>query len=198
MRASPPRSISIRQAPQRRPCSRPAPAPPRGPLAFVERDEIGVQLGDEFVSARDGLVSKLIDLGTRRVARPLGFGQFVLQLVDVRQLAGLLTLQLFTALHDLQQRVLQAGLAPLQCLQLVLQLGELFGVDAARREQRPIAVLALAHRVDLGLELAHLGVEVLQCDLHCGEPVIGLPMRRLRPLDLLLLGQVVGPVIDTA
>ena len=29
MRASSPRSISIRQAPQRRPCSRPAPAPPR-------------------------------------------------------------------------------------------------------------------------------------------------------------------------
>ena len=78
------------------------------PLTFVQRDEIGVQFGDEFVSPRDGLVSQLIDLGARLVARPLGIGQLGLQLVDLRQPAGLLALQLLAALHDLQQRVLQA------------------------------------------------------------------------------------------
>ena len=128
----------------------------------------------------------------------MSIGELALQLVDLRQLAGLLTLQLLAALHDLEQRVLQAGLAPLQRPQLVLQLGELFGVDGARREQRPIAVLALPDRVDLRLELRHLRVKVLECDLHGGEAVIRLTVRRLRTLDLLLLGQVLGSVIDAA
>ena len=134
----------------------------------------------------------------RLVARPLGIGQLGLQLVDLRQLACLLALQLLAALHDLQQRILQAGLSPLQRLQLVLQLGELFGVDSARREQRPIAVLTLPDRVDLGLELRHLRVEVLERDLHSGETVICLTVRRLRLLELLLLGQILGPMIDAA
>jgi len=62
-----------------------------------------VQFGDEFISPRDGLVSKLIDLGACLVKGPLGIGEPALQLVDLRQLAGLLTLQLFAALHDVQQ-----------------------------------------------------------------------------------------------
>jgi hypothetical protein len=51
---------------------------------------------------------------------------------------------------------------------------------------------------DLGLELRHLPVKVLQCNLHDGQAVIGLAMLRLRCLELLLLGQVLGPVLDAA
>ena len=103
MRASSPRSISIRHAPQRRPCSSPAPGTAARPLTFIQCDEIGVQVGDEFVAPRDGLVSQLIDLGAHLVARPLRIGELVLQLVDRRQLTGLLTLQLLSALHHLKQ-----------------------------------------------------------------------------------------------
>ena len=105
-------------------------------------------------------------------------------------------LQFLAALHDLQQRILQAGLTPLQRLEFVLQLGELLGVDRTRREHRPVAVLTLPDRVDLGLELRHLSVEVLEGDLHSGETVIRLTVRRLRLLELLLFRQILGPVID--
>ena len=80
----------------------------------------------------------------------------------------------------------------------MLQLGELLGVDGARRKQRPVAVLTLPDRVDLGLELGHLAVKVLECDLHSGEAVVGLTVRRLRLFELLLLGQILGSVIDAA
>jgi len=72
------------------------------------------------------------------------------------------------------------------------------GVDSARRKKRSIALLALPDRVDLRLELRHLRVKVLECDLHGGEAVIRLTVRRLRTLDLLLLGQVLGPMLDAA
>ena len=71
---------------------------------------------------------QLIDLGACCVARLLGIGQLGLQLVDRGQLASLLALQLLATLHHLQQRILQAGLAPLQRLEFVLQVGELLGV----------------------------------------------------------------------
>ena len=80
----------------------------------------------------------------------------------------------------------------------MLQLGELFGVDAPRRKHRPVTFLTLPDRVDLRLELRHLRVKVLERDLHDGEAVIRLAVRRLGPFDLLLLGQVLGPVIETA
>ena len=72
MRASSPRSISIRQAPHRRPCSSPGARAAARPLAFVQRDQVGVQLGDQFVSPRDGLVSQLIDLAYALRRTPVG------------------------------------------------------------------------------------------------------------------------------
>src|SRR4029450_10467686 len=143
-------------------------------------------------------MAQLIDLRPGLVARPLGFGQLALQLVDLGKFGGVLTLQLFASLHDLQKRILQAGLAPLQRLQLMLQVGELLGVHGARRQHRPVAILTLTDRVDLGLELGHLRVKVFELDLHSGEAVILFTMRGLRLLELLLRRQILGPVLDAA
>jgi hypothetical protein len=142
------------------------------------------------------LVTQLIDLGTRCVTCLLRFGQLVLQLIDRGQLTCLLTLQLLAPLHDLEQRILQARLAPLQRLEFVLQLGELLGVHGARRKHRSIALLTLPDRVDLGFELGHLPVKVLEGDLYSGETVICLTVRGLRLLELLLRRQILAPVID--
>ena len=143
-------------------------------------------------------MAQLIDLRPGLVARPLGFGQLALQLVDLGKFGGLLTLQLFASLHDLQKRILQAGLAPLQRFQLMLQVGELLGVHAARRQHRPVAVLTLPNRVDLGLELGHLRVKVFERDLYRGQAVIRFTVRGLRLLELLLRRQILGPVLDAA
>ncbi len=140
----------------------------------------------------------LIDLGEHLVARPLRVGQLALQLVDRRQLVGLLGLQLLAALHHLEQRILQAGLATLQRLQFVLQLGELLGVDRPRREHRPVPVLALTHRVDLGLELRDLGVQVLERDPHDASRSLASRCSAWVRSKLLLLGQVAGSVFDPA
>ena len=134
MRASSPLSISIRHAPQRRPCSSPAPDAAAGALALVERDQTGVDAGDEFVTPGDGLVLVAESSSPRpRRTRVWASDSVALQFIDVGQLRGPARRQLLAPLHDLQQRVLQAGLAPLQGLQLVLQVGELLGVDRARR-----------------------------------------------------------------
>ena len=95
--------------------------------------------------------------------------------------------------------VLQAGLPALEGSQLVLQLLELFWV--AHRpgvQQIAVPVLALAHRVDLGLQLGDLRVEVLQSQDHDRQSVGGLPALDLHLVVALLLGKVGGTVRQAA
>ncbi len=88
-------------------------------------------------------------------------------------------------------------MATLQSLQLVLQLGELLGVDAARVQHRPVAVLALPNRVDLALELRHLGLDVLHREVHRRKAVVGVAVFGGDLVVALLLGEVAGPVLET-
>ena len=122
IRASSPRSISMRHAPHRRPCSSPAPGPPRerwrsysstrsasSPATISSRRETH-WWRSWSISARASSHARL------RVC------EVVLQVVDLRQLAAWSRLQLLAPLHHLQQRVLEAGLAAFQGLKLVLQV----------------------------------------------------------------------------
>ncbi len=132
----------------------------------------------------------------RLVAGLLGSAQRILQVLDARQLTGLFALQLLATLHHLQQRVLQARLPALQRLQFVLQLFELLGPGAGRVQQGAVAVLALAHRVDFGLQFRHLRVDVLERQAHRGEPVVGLALFGSHLVESLFLGQVGDPVLQ--
>ncbi len=107
---------------------------------------------------------------------------------------GLLIRQFLAPFHELQQRVLQAGLPALQRFQFVLDLGDLFGAHRAAVDQPAVAVLTLTYRVDLALELGHLGFQVFQCDAEDAYPVAGRGVRGLRLVHLLLFGQVLGAV----
>src|SRR3977135_2242862 len=113
------------------------PRPAAGTLTFVHRDQICVHRGDQFITPRDTLVSQLVELCARVVARLLSLGPCGLEFVALGQLIGLPGLQLLPPLHHLHQRVLQAALAALQRPQLVLKLGELLGIDGSRGQQRP-------------------------------------------------------------
>jgi len=136
----------------------------------------------------------VIDVGQRCVQGMLSGGQIVLQCVDGRLLRGLLCLQLLAAFHHLEQRILQAGLAALQGAQFVLQLRQLLGIRHGL-QQRPVPVLALAHRVDLRLEARHLSVQVLQRNLQGAQPIVDGDLLGLYPLAVGALGQVAGAVV---
>ncbi len=114
------------------------------------------------------------------------------------ELVVLLGLQLLTTLHHLEQRVLQAGLATFQRLEFVLQVGQLLGAGGSRLEHRPVPLLAAPHRVDLGLELRDLGVQILDREPQRREPVVGLTVLGLDLLEALLFGQMTGTVLDPA
>ncbi len=194
IRASSPRSISIRHAPQRPPCISACPGPAAGALSFVERQQVRSQLGGEFVAARRVNTPVVIDIGECCVESMLSGGQIGLQRLDDRLLRGLLVLQLLAMFHHLQQRILQAGLAALQGLQFVLQLRQLLGICHGL-QQRAVPILALAHPVDLRLETRDLSVQVFQRDLQSPQPVAGGDLLGLDPLDLGTLGQVAGAVV---
>lgn len=80
----------------------------------------------------------------------------------------------------------------------MLQFAQLFGVDRSPLQQRPVAVLALADRVDLALQFRDLTVEILKRDFHHGQLIAGLLMQGPHPVELLLLGEVAGPVVHAA
>ena len=80
----------------------------------------------------------------------------------------------------------------------MLEFAQLFGVDRATLQQRSVAVLALAHRIDFALQLGDLPVEVLESDLHHGQPITGLLVQRLHAIEFLLLGQISGAVVHAA
>ncbi|GAB4718894.1 hypothetical protein MOKP125_35920 [Mycobacterium avium subsp. hominissuis] len=136
----------------------------------------------------------LADLAARGVQIAPRGGHLGLQLLERLLLAVQLGLQLLAPLHHLQQRILQAGLATLQGLQLVLKVGQLLGVDRSGLQQRAVAVFALAHRVDLGFQPPHVSIDVFQGDSHRPQPVTGGVVFLLHPLARLLLGQMLGPV----
>ncbi len=76
----------------------------------------------------------------------------------------------------------------------MLELFELLGVDGAGVEQLAVAVLALTHAVDLGLEPRDLRVEVLDRDRQGGEAVGGGAVVGLDLIEVLLFGEVGHPV----
>ena len=86
----------------------------------------------------------------------------------------------------------------MQRFELVLQVGELLGADRSRLEHRAVPVLTPTHRVDLGLELRNLGIQVLQREPQRRQPVVGLAVLGLSLLEALLFGQVTGSVLDAA
>ena len=86
----------------------------------------------------------------------------------------------------------------MQRLEFVLQVGELLGADRSRLEHRAVPVLAAAHRVDLGLELGDLSIQVLERQPQRRQPVVGLAVLGLALLEALLFGQVTGSVLDAA
>jgi len=143
-----------------------------------------------------GLVALLVEVGAGIGAGLLRPIEVLLQFVDPLLLLRLLALQILAPLHHLQQRVLQAGPAAFEGLDLVLQLGELLGVHRPGGQQCAVAVLAFAHAVDLVLQLGDLPVEIGQFDLQRTQPVTGRPMLGLHLVEPLLFGQVLRPVVD--
>lgn len=113
------------------------------------------------------------ELGQRGVERLPRTGHFGLQGFEGLLLGVQLGLQLLPTFHHLEEGILQAGLATLQGLQLVLQVRQLFGVGRSRLQQRPVTVFALAHRVDLRFEPLDVGVDVFQGDPHRTDAVAG-------------------------
>jgi hypothetical protein len=101
-------------------------------------------------------------------------------------------------LHDLEQGILEAPLTSLQCVQFVLQLAEVLDVHRAAVEQRAVAVLALAHGVDLALELGDLSIEVIQRYGQRCELVVRVAMLALDGVEALLLVEVLGAMVETA
>ena len=80
----------------------------------------------------------------------------------------------------------------------MLEVTELLGVaDRSGIQQSAVAVLTLAHRVDLGLEFGDLGVEVLHGERHGGQPIDGGALLGLHLLVALLFGQMGGTVRET-
>ena len=65
-------------------------------------------------------------------------------------------------------------------------------------EHRAVAVLTLPDRVDLGLELGDLGVQVVERDLQRREPVVGLTVLRLGLFERCCSGRLLGSVFDPA
>ena len=81
------------------------------------------------------MLAGLVDFGQCGIELLLGADQVGLQCLDCALLDSELGLQLLAALHHVQQRIFQAGLASHQCLQLVLQIRQLFSVGRTRLEQ---------------------------------------------------------------
>ena len=160
-----------------------------GPLPLVQRHQFGIQRRDELVAPRRVKPAQVFDIAQCGVQSVLRRGQFGVQRLDDGLLSGLLALQLLAVFHHFQQRILQAGLAAFQGLQLVLQFRQLLGVGH-RLQQRTVPILALAYRVDLGLEPRDLSVQVLQRNLQRARPVVRGDLVGLYPLDLVPLGQV--------
>ena len=140
----------------------------------------------------------LLDHRKRVVPHPLRLCQLAFEVVDLGELVGLLSLQIFPAFHHLQQRVLQAGLATLQRLEFVLQIGDLLGAGGSGLQHRAVPVLTPPNRIYLGLELGDLGIQVLERKPQRRQPVVGLAVLGLSLLEALLFGQVTGSVFDPA
>ena len=71
-------------------------------------------------------------------------------------------------------------------------------LDRSGFEHRAVPLLAAAHRVDLGLELGDLSIQVLQRQPQRSKPVVGLSVLGLALLEALLFGEVTRAVLDPA
>ena len=101
-----------------------------------------------------------LDVGQRRVAGEGGLGHLLLESVDAAPALVVIGSELLTALHHLQQCVLEILPPAPQRAQLVGEFLDLLGVDRAAVEQPAIALLALPHRIDLRLLPCDQGVKV--------------------------------------
>ena len=89
------------------PLQQPGPGAAERPLALIQRNQIRIQPGTSSSRRERDWWRSWSSSARAVIARPLRLCEVVLQLVDLRELARLVPLQLLAALHHLQQRVLQ-------------------------------------------------------------------------------------------
>src|SRR6266496_2965489 len=140
--------------------------------SVVEREQVARQVGGDGVTLGGALCGRLCDRRERGVAAGNQLGAASLGGSLLRGDRSELGLDALSLLHDLEQVVLEIGLAASQRRDLVLQALEFLARQAARGEALLVALRPGLHYVDLVFQPALVGGHVAEASVELERLVL--------------------------